>query len=343
MSPDLPAAWLLQAALRATLLLAGLFLIWKFLPVSQPSLRRKILLAAAAGLLAAPWLSGWWTPTGTFIGSMASPGLDAASSLGTPLRFSWPIMVGWVWITGSLLAAIRLTMESLALRRLIREARPWTGSPALPAGLTALQSSAISGPCVACGHQPVLLLPDNARQWSPEQWNMVLAHEQQHLHQQDPSFAWLPRLVHCFYWWHPLAHWLRHQYHAESEALCDRAVLSQSGSTTRGYVEFLLSLNAARQPSLTTGMAMKSPLGQRLERLLQHGTDQGRSPWWTRSAAVVVLAGLAVISLSLRTVSPSPLPGTQPEIKLAKTPPGNTAPSEARLRLSANAFPGDQQ
>ena len=91
----------------------------------------------------------------------------------------------------------------------IRRARPWSRTPALPDEITALQSSAISGPYVARGRKPVLLLPDSAHTWTPSHWKVVTAHEQQHLRQQDLPLAWLPRLVHCFYWWHPLAHWLK--------------------------------------------------------------------------------------------------------------------------------------
>jgi bla regulator protein blaR1 len=315
------ADWLLQASLRATLLLAGLFAIWKLLPASRPSLRRRILLLAAAGLLAAPWLSGWWAPLGTAEAS------TIAITKSKP-NLTLPAAAASLWIAGSLCAALRLASQATALRRVIRHAQPWRGRP-LPARLTALQSSAITSPCVAQGRKPVLLLPDTAHHWSPSQWSMVLAHEQQHLHQQDLNLAWLPRLVHCLYWWHPLAHWLRRQFHAESEALCDRAVLAGSGHSAREYVEFLLSLNAARQPALTAGMAMQSPLGQRLERLLQHRPVPTRR--WACPAAILLLAGLTLLSFSLRTLPPKP---ASAEVQTQKQ-----APTETDLRLTANPFP----
>lgn len=309
------ADWLLQAALRATLLMAGLFAVWKALPASRPALRRHILLLISAGLLAAPWLSGWWAPAGP------------ASAQGPPVAPSaLPTAAAGLWIAGSLCAILRLALQATALRRVIRHAQPWRGHP-LPDGLTALQSSAVTSPCVAQGRTPVLLLPDTAHHWSPAQWHMVLAHEQQHLQQQDLSLAWLPRLVHCLYWWHPLAHWLRRQFHAESEALCDRAVLAGSGPTAREYVEFLLSLNAARPPALTAGMAMPSPLGQRLQRLLQPRLTPTRR--WACPAALLLLTGLTILSLSLRTLPPEP------------TPTGPPAPDETTLRLTANPFPGE--
>ena len=324
--------WLMQAALRATLLLAGLFAAWKFLPASQPALRRKVLLGIAAGLLAAPWLAGWWG-----LGHASTAAVPAPSPDKT-FRIAWSTVAAGLWLAGTTLALTRVLLEARALHHLIRHARPWSGTPALPDEITALQSSAISGPCVARGRKPVLLLPDSARTWTPSHWQMVIAHEQQHLRQQDLQLAWLPRLVHCLYWWHPLAHWLKRRFHAESEALCDRAVLAHSGHGPREYVEFLLSLNAARMPPLAAGMAIKSPLGQRIERLLPTGQHPGRR--WAAGLASVILSGIAVLSFSLRTLPPDTPPDGPPAVA-SEAGPGGTPVDETALRLSANPFPED--
>ena len=332
MNPD----WLIQAGLRATLLLGGAFLLWRFLPVSKPGLRRRVLLGIAAGLLAAPWLSGWWEVEAT-----PAPVLSSQTA-GSFSPVDWATPAAWIWLGGSLIAMVRLGMEARALHRLIRHARPWSGSPALPDEITILQSSAISGPCVARGRKPVLLIPDSALGWSPPQWQMVLAHERQHLHQQDLRLSWLPRLVYCFYWWHPLAHWLKRQFHAESEVLCDRAVLAHSGYSPREYVEFLLSLNSARMPALAAGMPLKSPLGQRIERLLP--SRQNPSHGWTGGLALLILSGIAVLSFSLRTLPPdgaADLPSDKSSGGASKVTPVDTAAGETALRLTANPFPGD--
>jgi len=331
----LPLDWLLQAALRATLLLGALFFVWKFLPASQPALRRRVLLVMAAGLLAAPWLSGWWTPV-----SPAPFAKQVAERDTEEVSLTWITALAGLWITGSLLALTRLAWQALALHQLIRRARPWRGDPALPAGLTVLQSPAISGPCVARGLRPVLLLPEQADHWTPAQWKMVLAHEQQHLQQQDPGLAWLPRLVHSLYWWHPLAHWLRHQFHAESEALCDRAVLARSGSTARDYVDFLLSLRCPAPPALASGMAMKSLLGQRLERLLASRSTPHR--WWIGSTALLILTGLTALTLSLRTMPVAVVSAPPGPVGEAVTAgPESSGLDETALRLSANPFPAE--
>jgi hypothetical protein len=101
-------------------------------------------------------------------------------------------------------------------------------------------------------------------------------------------------------------------------------------------VEFLLSLNAtpSAQPALTAGMALTSPLGQRLERLLQPLPASSR--WWTSAAALALLTTLTFLSLSLRTVPPPPSLAPPVAPSLIQPDPGET-----NLRLSANPFPGD--
>lgn len=338
--------WLLQAGLRATLLLGGLFAIWRLLPAAQPALRRWLLLAASAGLIAAPWVSGWWELRSSGLEIMSRNLKNATLMTGEGGGFPWAPLLAGLWLAGSGLAGTRLVLESWALRRLIRKARPWSG-PREPDGLTILQSPAISGPCVAGGPRPVLLLPDSAHTWTPAQWRMVLAHERQHLHQGDLLLAWLPRLVLCLYWWHPLTHWLRRQFHSESEALCDGAVIAGSGHGTREYVEFLMSLNSGRLPSLSAGMARTSRLGQRIERLLL--TPPKPLRWRVAAAALLILSTQALAALSLRTVpagtavNPPPVSSEKDALIPLPSPPEEAVPeaAEIALRLAADPFPQD--
>ncbi len=324
------ADWLMQAAMRANLMLAGVFVLWRFLPAARPALRRYILLGIATGLLVAPWLGGWWSLDAPLPRAVAS-----ASPQSVP-AFPLARIVTSLWLAGSGLALLRLGWQSLALHQVIRRARPWAGSPALT-NLKVMQSSAISGPCVAGSHRPVLLLPESAHAWTPPQWDMVLAHETQHLQQHDLRLSWLPRLVRCLYWWHPLAYWLNRQFLAESEALCDHAVVTQSGRSPREYVEFLLSLNAAHLPTHAAGMALKSPLGKRLTRLL---VSPPRSPRYAMFSSLTLLAGITGLALCLRTLPEPPIlephAGQPPSIDAIPT---DEAAAEASLRLAADAFP----
>ena len=53
--------------------------------------------------------------------------------------------------------------------------------------------------------RPSVILPANANQWSPEQLNAVLIHEDEHARHRDPMVQWLALLNRAIFWFHPLA------------------------------------------------------------------------------------------------------------------------------------------
>ena len=91
-------------------------------------------------------------------------------------------------------------------------------------------------------------------------------------------------------------------------------------------------------PPPAAGMAMKSPLGQRIERLLPTGQHSGRR--WAGGLALVILSGIAVLSFSLRTLPPDAAPGN-PRTVITEAGPMETPVDETALRLSAYPFPED--
>ena len=95
-------------------------------------------------------------------------------------------------------------------------------------------------------------------------------------------------------------------------------------------------------PPPAAGMAMKSPLGQRIERLLPTGQHPGRR--WAGGLALVILSGIAVLSFSLRTLPPDPAPVWPSDRASAVTrevTPETLTADETALRLTANPFPAE--
>lgn len=338
--------WLATAALRATGIFAAIALAWRGLPTSRPQLRRGVALAGAAAALAASLPQGMWELT-LPQSSVVWLGVSSGGAVeNTAPGFSWPATLAAVWLAGMVIAAGRWAVQAWRLWRLVR------GAPAFRAEAMTLAedasdepahfhdvriSAALRGPCVAGVWRPVLLVPETARAWNAEEWRMVLAHERQHLRQRDLPAAALLRLACTFYWWHPLAHWLRRQCHLESEALCDRAVLAQ-GRAARPYVEFLLALSSRTVPPLAAAMARPSRLRQRLERLLAApaGKEAQRGPSLLAFALV-----LAALSLAVLRISPdAPPPHHSSFAPQPSAEQGRAALSaEAALRLSADPFP----
>ena len=233
---------------------------------------------------------------------------------------------GFIWGAGTLACLIRWGRQVIRLRRLLANSWPVADARLRVNGVLVRISGEVSGPCVAGFWRPVLLVPPEAESWPAVHWRMMIEHETQHIRQGDLKVGWLPRLVVAAYWWHPLAHWMARQFHLESEALCDRAVVS-ARRDVRAYVEFLLLLDGARLPRLVIPMARVPGLRARVERLLE---PPGRKVGiLSVTTALVLLAGVVVLALSLRT---------RPE------PAGASDRwSDTMTRLSASPFPADAQ
>lgn len=145
--------------------------------------------------------------------------------------------------------------------------------------------------------RPRILLPMQSKNWAPEQLDAVLAHEREHVVRRDPLVEWFAMLNRCFYWFHPLAWWLRRKLAALAEQACDKTVLSR-GHNPGKYAELMLEL--AR--SLKHGGALVaiwsssidgSTLAVRIRRILT--ADRSPALSRTRLAFVTVLCGAAIV------------------------------------------------
>jgi TonB family protein len=91
------------------------------------------------------------------------------------------------------------------------------------------------------GFSPTIVLPEDARQWSPKQLNFVLAHELAHVSRYD-HLTQMPAQVACaFFWFHPLVWLAAFEMRKERERACDDMVLNLEQRVT-DYAEFLLVL-----------------------------------------------------------------------------------------------------
>lgn len=158
---------------------------------------------------------------------------------------------------------------------------------------------------------PVLMLPEAfPRLWSPAQQRAVLAHELAHLLHRDPFWLALVRFATALLWWHPGMWLLQRRWRWWAELAADDAAarLPQAGFH---LAEALLA--AARQlvgspsgPGWRGTVAFRSPLGNRIERLLQENISSGSTrqpPRWRTwiclgLGLVLALAPAAVISAS---------------------------------------------
>jgi len=111
-----------------------------------------------------------------------------------------------------------------------------------------LESASISVPMTMGALRPVILLPDNWREWGNAKLDAVLAHEVSHVARHDALTQMLSLLHRAIFWFSPLAWWLHRHLEGLAEQASDEAALS-SGADRHEYartlLEFFENLQAA--------------------------------------------------------------------------------------------------
>ena len=308
---------------QATLLIAVLWLIMRYVPRLSPAMRCMLWWLVGAQLLlgiaiGTPVQLHWLKP--------AQPALphtvviqDVSESSGSVLPTQYVIAPAshasaWTWSEAALLAwlAIVLLHAAFALRHwmqsraLVREARPAT-SASLQA-LCAQQartlgmrrppalriSDAIVSPQVTGLWRPVVLLPSE-QTLSQEEIAMAIAHELAHIHRGDLWLGWIPALAQRLFFFHPLVSWAMREYAIYREAACDAQVLQRHDAAPQHYGHLLVRLGVVNpmHSSLAGASSTFRHLKRRLIMLQQSVNDTTpRLRGWMLVAAIALIGVL---------------------------------------------------
>jgi beta-lactamase regulating signal transducer with metallopeptidase domain len=198
-----------------------------------------------------------------------------------------------------------------------------------------LWSTNVTGPCVVPAWPGArILLPATARNWQDDTLAHVLHHEWEHVRRGDVWWRLMAEMVRALWWFHPLAHGLVRSWMEQCEHVCDTAVV-RGGASPGGYDRSLLELAGDRVPALPLAFAAssKSRLRLRVEAVFR-GDSSGASHravmGWLALVTLILGGGMAAL---LRVSSP-PQHSAGPTAALRE---------EARVRLSANPFPGNSE
>ncbi len=250
-------------------------------PMSSPS------QTLPAHLGAAPTESGW----------------SLRSLAATPLS-TIPL---YGWLIGIAFFVIPVIRGLLQVRSLGRFGLPWRHGQAIAERLVprarraveVLINESLSGPMTYGVLRPVVILPEDARNWDEKDLERALVHELEHVRRCDWAIHCLARVACAAYWFHPLVWAAWRQLTLEAERSCDDAVLGSSEATA--YADQLLGLarrRSRRSPALA--MANRSDLAARIEALLDR--KQSRGPVGARlvaACAVAMAIGLAMAPLRM--------------------------------------------
>lgn len=369
---------LVSSLIDATVVLAIALIVVAALGKRSAALRHAILATAVICAALMPLLEvllptlaviPWYEQT-----SVVSSGLQLTSgdiisnttpvtaAANTQTEIPWTMLLGGVWLLGTMVTLTLLVTDLARLTRLRRRSAPVTGERrellnALSAelGLTrqvALLQSDDPSLLVTYGFgRPGIILPSASSDWTDERWRIVLRHELAHIVRHDAAIQLGGELLRVLQPINPLVWLTCRRLRQESEYACDDAVLG-AGVAPTTYADHLLDV--ARQLShrhaawaAAPAIAHPSTLERRIVAMLQKHTN--RQPLTRRGWAVAVLIALG-ISLPLAAASlaeqevvvlpaapaPSPVAVNSP----APAPVAAPAPRPTPVRVQAGSIAG---
>ena len=331
-------------AAKATILFAAAGLAHAVFRGAAASVRHIVWTAAVCGALALPVLSAALPAWQVASLAPASPtlvreharvaapiGLPAASPVAreaaTAAWPEWPAFLVAAWAVGALLVLARFAAGWVAMRRIARDAEPHAGWSAEVERLSArvgltrrarvLVSPRLAIPVAWGTLRPMVLLPDDARSWSPERREIVLLHELAHVRRRDCATQALAHLACSLYWFNPLAWIAASRLRLERERAADDCVLA-AGARASEYADHLVEIaravrggRATLSRSAAAAIASKSQLEERVRAILDAGRRR-RTASRAVGLAVVLIVATAVVPFAAAHPFAAPTPVATP-------------------------------
>jgi beta-lactamase regulating signal transducer with metallopeptidase domain len=190
----------------------------------------------------------------------------------TPLSDGVSTLLDWTWRMASMALALVILASGahLSWRR-----RRWERG--LMAG-TAVYISEDSGPAVVGFFRPHIVVPRWLTKLSPDEQELVIAHERSHLGAYDTQLLTIAVCLLACMPWNPILWWQLRRLRLAIELDCDARVLSLGYPVAR-YSETLIAVGERQSASYAMTMARygsKSFLEQRIRNMLRKKTRHAR-------------------------------------------------------------------
>jgi beta-lactamase regulating signal transducer with metallopeptidase domain/tetratricopeptide (TPR) repeat protein len=222
-----------------------------------------------------------------------------------------------LWAFGAAAMLTQLAGGLLAVRGLVRRARPledadWSAAAdaarralGLSSPVALLVSADTEVPLTARVFRPVLVLPEAAASWDADRRRVVLLHEFAHVSRRDTLARIVAETVAAIYWFHPLAHAAVAALRRESERAADDLVLA-SGTRASDYAAHLVAIvrGLGREPERwALAMARPSQVEERVRAILDPGLEHRPVGAWQVRAASSALVALAAVLGAVQVAS----------------------------------------
>jgi len=264
------------------------------------------------------------------------------------------------WIVGVAALSFRLAGGWLRAQRLARRsatpaAPEWqravarlSDSLGLRRGVALLHSAAVEVPTVLGWLRPMILLPMTLSGLSPEQIEMILAHELAHVRRHDFLVNLMQSVVETLLFYHPAVWWISARIRIEREHCCDDAAILIGGNALQ-YARALTRLEELRgDPTQLALAANGGSLLARIRRVAGMG-GEGPSRWVAGAALLTVVAVLLAAPLLARDQAPTPpapppAPKAPAAVAATPAPPAAPAPpAHSTIVVHGNAESADAE
>jgi probable HAF family extracellular repeat protein len=254
-------------------------------PDDESRIRSESILQVpeAASVAQSPRLKPERDPAGLFTHtpSFAQSAAWYVSLRGGTLLASIWLTVSGVWLVGTLVQLIRARQHLRAMPSAPTEVQELAREIARRLGLGGTPQvcfvPGIMSPALwALGRRSQLLVPEEL--WArldEDQRTALLAHELAHLRRRDQCIRPLELLVISFYWWFPVAWWVRKSLREAEEQCCDAWVVWLLPESKRAYartvvdtIDFLAEPHQPL-PLAASGFGTVASLRTRLSRIMR--------------------------------------------------------------------------
>jgi len=222
----------------------------------------------------------------------------------------WLPAIVAIWLAGVIVLSSRLLLSFARTRRLAhraahlasahwqRVAQRLSNALGLQRAVRLVESVAVEVPSVIGSLRPMILLPTSALTgMTPEQIEMVLAHELAHIRRHDFFVNLLQAMVETLMFYHPAVWWMSHRVRIERENCCDDLAVAVCGNPIQ-YARALTRLEELRAHAPAITIAANG--GSLLDRIRRLVADRAESTGSTsRWAAAIAMLSVVIIAIAV--------------------------------------------
>lgn len=173
---------------------------------------------------------------------LANAGLPDASIAGAPWQQWQPWLVA-AWLA---VAVAMLAWYGAAHRRYRQRLGPLCRDAGIYHSMRTDE-----GPAVVGLWRPIVVVPaDFATRYTPQEQQLILAHEAVHVRRHDPLMNAVCALMQCALWFHPLVYLAARRFRLDQELACDAAVMHAHPTLKRSYADAMLKTQMSTQVAL---------------------------------------------------------------------------------------------